>query len=95
MYLCGPTVYNYAHIGNARPAVVFDVLNRLLRHHYPHVVFARNITDIDDKINKGAQESGCTIKEYSSEYADAYNEDLKSLGVMMPDIEPLRHRSHR
>ncbi len=88
MYLCGPTVYNYAHIGNARPAVVFDVLNRLLRHHYTHVVFARNITDIDDKINNSAKELNCDIKEISTKYAQAYNEDLKALGVMMPDIEP-------
>ncbi|TDR19382.1 cysteine--tRNA ligase [Marinicella litoralis] len=88
MYLCGPTVYNYAHIGNARPAVVFDVLNRLLRAHYPHVVFARNITDIDDKINTFAKENNCSIKDVSSKYAKAYNEDLKALGVMMPDIEP-------
>ena len=88
MYLCGPTVYNYAHIGNARPAVVFDVLNRLLRKHYPHVVFARNITDIDDKINTFAKQNNCSIKDVSSKYAAAYNEDLKALGVMMPDIEP-------
>ncbi|MGJ8664407.1 MAG: cysteine--tRNA ligase [Marinicella sp.] len=88
MYLCGPTVYNYAHIGNARPAVVFDVLNRLLRHHYPHVVFARNITDIDDKINTFAKENNCSIKDVSSKYAKAYNEDLKALGVLMPNIEP-------
>ncbi len=88
MYLCGPTVYNYAHIGNARPAVVFDVLNRLLRQHYPHVVFARNITDIDDKINNSAKETGRSIKDISTEYAQAYNEDLKQLGVLMPDIEP-------
>ena len=88
MYLCGPTVYNYAHIGNARPAVVFDVLNRLLRLHYPHVVFARNITDIDDKINNAAIETGRSIKAISSEFADAYNQDIGALGVMMPDIEP-------
>jgi len=88
MYLCGPTVYNYAHIGNARPAVVFDVLNRLLRHHYPRVVFARNITDIDDKINQSAKDTGRSIKDISTEYAIAYNEDLKGLGVKMPDIEP-------
>ena len=88
MYLCGPTVYNYAHIGNARPAVVFDVLNRLLRMTYPQVVFARNITDIDDKINNYAKETGRTIKSISSEYAKAYNKDLKSLNVSMPDIEP-------
>lgn len=88
MYLCGPTVYNYAHIGNARPAVVFDVLNRLLRVHYPHVVFARNITDIDDKINNSAKETGRSIKDISTKYAIAYNEDLQALGVLRPDIEP-------
>lgn len=88
MYLCGPTVYNYAHIGNARPAVVFDVLNRLLRVHYPQVVFARNITDIDDKINNSAIETGRSIKDISTEFADAYNQDIAALGVMMPDIEP-------
>ncbi len=88
MYLCGPTVYGYAHIGNARPAVVFDVLNRLLRSHYPHVVFARNITDIDDKINNISQKTGHSIKTISTKYAKAYNEDLKALGVRMPDIEP-------
>ena len=61
MYVCGPTVYSYAHIGNARPAVVFDVLVRLLRHLWPNVVYARNITDIDDKINAAAQEQGVEI----------------------------------
>ena len=88
MYLCGPTVYNFAHIGNARPAVVFDVLNRLLRHLYPQVVFARNITDIDDKINNRAIEEGVPIQEISSKYAQAYNEDLQGLGVLPPDVEP-------
>ncbi|MCX7544396.1 cysteine--tRNA ligase [Marinicella gelatinilytica] len=88
VYLCGPTVYNYAHIGNARPAVVFDVLNRLLRHHYPQVVFARNITDVDDKINKQSQQSGQSIQAISGKYAQAYNEDLASLNVLPPDIEP-------
>jgi len=88
MYLCGPTVYNYAHIGNARPAVVFDVLYRLLKHHYPNVKYARNITDIDDKINKSALELGQNIKKYSQKYADIYNQDIESLGVLPPDIEP-------
>jgi len=88
MYLCGPTVYGYAHIGNARPAVVFDVLYRLLKHHYPQVTYARNITDIDDKINKSALKLGQNIKKYSQKYADIYNQDLKSLGVLPPDIEP-------
>jgi len=88
VYLCGPTVYNYAHIGNARPAVVFDVLNRLLRYHYPEVVFARNITDVDDKINKQSQQSGQSIQTISAKYAQAYNEDLATLNVLPPDIEP-------
>ena len=88
VYLCGPTVYNYAHIGNARPAVVFDVLNRLLRLHYPEVVFARNITDVDDKINKQSQQSGQSIRTISQKYARAYNEDLAALNVLPPDIEP-------
>ena len=88
MYLCGPTVYNYAHIGNARPAVVFDVLARLLRYHYPKVTYARNITDIDDKINKSALELGVNIKKYAKKYADIYNNDLSKLGVLPPDIEP-------
>ncbi len=88
MYLCGPTVYNYAHIGNARPAVVFDVLYRLLKHHYPKVTYARNITDIDDKINKSALNLGMNIKKYSQKYADIYNNDIQQLGVLPPDIEP-------
>jgi cysteinyl-tRNA synthetase len=88
MYLCGPTVYNYAHIGNARPAVVFDVLYRLLRYHYPKVTYARNITDIDDKINKSALELGVNIKKYAKKYADIYNNDIEQLGVLPPDIEP-------
>ncbi len=88
MYLCGPTVYNYAHIGNARPAIVFDVLARLLRFHYPKVIYARNITDIDDKINKSALELGVNIKKYAKKYADIYNNDLAQLGVLAPDIEP-------
>ncbi len=88
MYLCGPTVYNYAHIGNARPAVVFDVLNNLLKYHYPKVTYARNITDIDDKINKSAMELGQNIKKYAKKYADIYNHDIEQLGVQAPDIEP-------
>ncbi len=88
MYLCGPTVYNHAHIGNARPAIVFDILSRLLRYHYSKVIYARNITDIDDKINKSALELGVNIKKYSKKYADIYNDDLSKLGVLPPDIEP-------
>jgi len=88
MYLCGPTVYNYAHVGNARPAVVFDVMYRLLKFHFPKVTYARNITDIDDKINKSALELGVNIKKYAKKYADIYNKDIEQLGVLAPDIEP-------
>ena len=87
MYLCGPTVYNYAHIGNARPAVVFDVLGRLLRQNY-ELVFARNITDIDDKINAAAIESNKSISEITEVYIEAYNTDMAAIGVKSPDIEP-------
>jgi cysteinyl-tRNA synthetase len=88
MYVCGPTVYNYAHIGNARPAVVFDVLARLLRHLYPELVYARNITDVEDKINKAAADEGVSIDVISSRYKQAYDEDMGALGVLPPDIEP-------
>ena len=87
MYLCGPTVYNYAHIGNARPAVVFDLLARLLRRRYK-LTFARNLTDVDDKINAAALESGKPIEEITARYIEAYNEDMGALGVQLPDIEP-------
>jgi cysteinyl-tRNA synthetase len=87
MYLCGPTVYNYAHIGNARPAVVFDLLGRLLRQNYD-LLFVRNITDIDDKINAAAIESNKSISEITEVYIDAYNSDMAALGVNSPDIEP-------
>ena len=90
MYVCGPTVYNYAHIGNFRPAVVFDTLYRLLRRIYgeEHVVYARNITDIEDKIIARAVEEGAAITDITSTYARAYNEDLEALNVLQPDIEP-------
>ena len=88
MYVCGPTVYNYAHIGNARPAVVFDVLARLLRHLFPKVVYARNITDIEDKIIAAAKELGVPIGEVTDKYADIYRKDMGTLGVRLPDIEP-------
>lgn len=87
MYLCGPTVYNYAHIGNARPAVVFDLLARLLRRRYS-LTFARNITDVDDKINAAAKESGKPIGEITERYIKIYNDDMAALGVQPPDIEP-------
>ena len=88
MYVCGPTVYSYAHIGNARPAVVFDVLVRLLRHQWPNVLFARNITDIDDKINAAAAEQGVDIGEITAKFEKIYLEDMASLGVAPPDIDP-------
>jgi len=87
MYLCGPTVYNYAHIGNARPAVVFDLLARVLRRHYK-LTFARNITDVDDKINAASIETGKPIDEITARYIKAYNDDMGALGVQPPDVEP-------
>ena len=87
MYLCGPTVYNYAHIGNARPAVVFDLLARLLRRSY-ELTFARNITDVEDKINKAALEAGVPIATITDRFTKIYNDDMAALGVLPPDIEP-------
>ncbi len=85
MYLCGPTVYNYAHIGNARPAVVFDLLTRVLRRRY-ELTFARNFTDVDDKINAASIETGKSIGEITERFKTAYNEDMAALGVLPPDI---------
>ncbi|MFW6093185.1 MAG: cysteine--tRNA ligase [Pseudomonadota bacterium] len=88
MYVCGPTVYDRVHIGNARPAVVFDVLYRLLRVLYPSVVYVRNITDIDDKINAAAQANGEPIAVLADRFTSAYREDVAALGVLPPDVEP-------
>src|SRR3712207_2110696 len=90
MYVCGPTVYNRAHIGNARPAVVFDVLARLLRHGYgeAHVVYARNITDIEDKIIAAAAAEGVPIDAITARFARHYHDDMGALGVRLPDVEP-------
>ncbi|WBU40324.1 MULTISPECIES: cysteine--tRNA ligase [Marinobacter] len=88
MYVCGPTVYNFAHIGNARPAVIFDVLARLLRHDYACVLYARNFTDVDDKINAAAAAEGVGIDAITNRYIQAYHEDLAALGVESPDLEP-------
>ncbi len=88
MYVCGPTVYSHAHIGNARPPVVFDILRRVLSSEYPKVTYARNITDIDDKINASAAKEGVDISVISERYTNAYHNDLEALGVMPPDIEP-------
>ncbi|MDC0641082.1 cysteine--tRNA ligase [Porticoccaceae bacterium] len=88
MYVCGPTVYNRVHIGNARPAVVFDTLFRVLQSQYPNVVYARNITDIDDKIINTAAELGEDITELSQRYAQAYFEDMEALNCLDPNIIP-------
>lgn len=88
MYVCGPTVYNYAHIGNARPAVVFDVLSRLLRQDYNEVLYARNFTDVDDKINAAALATGVPIGTITNQFIAAYHDDMEALGVTTPDFEP-------
>lgn len=90
MYVCGPTVYSYAHIGNARAAVAFDLLFRILRRRYgaEHVIYARNVTDIDDKIIKAAQETGETIAAITAKFAKIYREDMAALGALPPTIEP-------
>lgn len=88
IYACGPTVYNYAHIGNARMAVVFDVLARVARRLYPKVTYASNITDVDDKIMIAAQKTGTPIHEITQKYERIYNEDMATLGVEKPDRQP-------
>ncbi len=88
VYACGPTVYNYAHIGNARMAVVFDLLVRVLRDVYPKVTYASNITDIDDKIMAAAKETGEAVEVITRKYEKIYNEDMAALGVAKPDVQP-------
>src|SRR5580658_10342162 len=90
LYVCGPTVYDLAHIGNARPVIVFDVLFRLLRHLYgdAHVTYVRNITDVDDKINARAAERGISIRELTEETAAIYNQDVAALNCLPPTITP-------
>lgn len=90
MYVCGPTVYNYTHIGNARSAVVFDLLFRVLRRAYgdAHVVYARNLTDIDDKIIKASQESGEPIDKITAKFAHIYQDELAALNALDPTIQP-------
>src|SRR5258708_39779397 len=90
MYVCGPTVYDFAHIGNARPVIVFDGLFRLLRHLYGagHVTYVRNITDVDDKINARAAEEGVSIRELTERTARQFHQDIKALGVLPPTVEP-------
>jgi len=90
IYVCGPTVYDFAHIGNARPVVVFDVLFRLLRQQYgaEHVTYVRNVTDIDDKINAAAKERGESIRSLTERTLAAYHEDVAALGCLKPSHEP-------
>ncbi|MGE5369039.1 MAG: cysteine--tRNA ligase, partial [Chloroflexota bacterium] len=99
MYVCGPTVYDYAHIGNARPLIVFDVLYRLLRHMARQgvwdegkgetkVTYVRNITDVDDKINARAADRGITIRELTEETNRVFQEDVRALGCLEPDVQP-------
>ena len=90
MYVCGPTVYDLAHIGNARPVIVFDVLYRLLRHRYgaEHVRYVRNITDVDDKINAAARANRESIRALTERTAEAFHEDVAALLCLPPDVEP-------
>ena len=90
MYVCGPTVYDRAHLGNARPVIVFDVLNRLLRHVYgdAHVTYVRNFTDVDDKINARAAESGRSIGEITAETTQWFLDDMAEVGALEPDHMP-------
>ena len=88
IYACGPTVYNYAHIGNARMAVVCDLLVRFMKHTYPKVTYVSNITDIDDKIIKVSLESNVPIKDLTGKYEKIYNDNMLELGVLKPDIQP-------
>ncbi|MBY0462635.1 MAG: cysteine--tRNA ligase [Alphaproteobacteria bacterium] len=88
MYVCGPTVYDRAHIGNARPVVVFDVLYRLLKLMFPKVTYVRNITDVDDKINAASKNLGISIDELTVKTTAQYHKDMNELGVLSPDHEP-------
>jgi cysteinyl-tRNA synthetase len=88
MYVCGPTVYNLVHIGNARPVVVFDTLFRVLQTLYPVVVYARNITDIDDKIMKASKETGEPIQSITTRFAEAFETDMAALNTLPPSLTP-------
>ena len=88
MYVCGPTVYDYAHIGNARPIVVFDVLSRLLRSQYPRVTYARNITDIEDKIIERAKANNEPIADLTRRTGEVFAADMAALGALLPDVQP-------
>ncbi len=88
MYVCGPTVYNYAHIGNARPVVVFDMLYRLLKRRYPTVIYARNFTDVDDKIIDAAKAQNLSIDAITQRFEQVYTDDMAALGTLAPDLTP-------
>ena len=88
VYTCGPTVYNYAHIGNARPPLVSDILVKLLKYLYSNVLYVSNITDIDDKIIAASHDQKIPIKELTSKYEKIYNDNLKDLGIHKPDLQP-------
>ncbi|HBO58999.1 MAG TPA: hypothetical protein DD624_03720, partial [Alphaproteobacteria bacterium] len=88
MYVCGPTVYDRAHIGNARPIIVFDTLCRLLKQLYPKVTYVRNITDVDDKIIKRSQESGEPINVITEKTSKYFHDDIAELNALPPDVEP-------
>src|SRR5437764_11069367 len=90
MYVCGPTVYDYAHIGNARAVVAFDLLYRVLRHEYGagHVKYVRNITDVEDKIIAAARENGEPIDALTARTTQIYRNDMAALGNLAPDVEP-------
>lgn len=88
MYVCGPTVYSHPHIGNARPAVVFDTFFRLLNHEFSNVIYTRNITDVDDKINASALEENTSIDTISQRFTQIYHQDMNELAVLPPTIEP-------
>jgi len=87
-YACGPTVYNFIHVGNGRSAVVFDLLYRVLSTQFQNVLFARNLTDVDDKINASAKAEGVDIKTFADTYATAYQEDMAALGNLEPTLQP-------
>ena len=88
VYVCGPTVYDHIHVGNARPIIVFDVLYRLLRSQYPRVTYVRNITDVDDKIIVRAMDKGEEVGTLTKRTIEQFHQDIEFLGTLKPDIEP-------
>ena len=88
MYVCGPTVYNLAHIGNARPAVIFDVLARLLHLFYSDVTYVRNITDVDDKIIARCVQDGVSLETLTAKFTDVFKTDAEVLGIELPELLP-------